>query len=300
MHKHHTEGACQARTDIDKLCKDPLVQQSYQEQLHNTLTKHQLIQDPNEALTDLLDYKKNWAAKTAGEFKRGNSTQHTADPTVTKLSEQQKTLRLKIYKQCKGKEHNNILRLISKRLNEVAVEEADTMVDHITSTDDCRKIVCAAKQLCSTTPSLSKTLMATSWERTKAKQELWTPRAHRGTRRRNTYHPAQAKISPWFTNQPPANSPTEQRKKNSVHYHSTPHQRQDRLLNLTLPKWFQKRQELHRHCMGTMYADLSGDGKEMGHPQDGYWCPTTSRLQWWWTKTSKSPVSRNEAKGPLE
>jgi len=52
----------------------------------NQLTKHHLTQDPNEALTDMLDYMKTSAAKTVGELKRGNSTQHTADPTFTKLS----------------------------------------------------------------------------------------------------------------------------------------------------------------------------------------------------------------------
>jgi len=86
----------------------------------------------------------------------------------------------------------------------------------------------------------------------------------------NTYHPAQAKEPPpRSTSQPTANSPAEQHKTNPVHHHSTPHQRQDRLLHRTLSKWFQKRQELRRHCMGTTYAYLSGDDKEMGLPQDG-------------------------------
>ena len=39
MYKHHIKGAGQARTDIDKPCKDPSIQQSGQELLHNTLTK---------------------------------------------------------------------------------------------------------------------------------------------------------------------------------------------------------------------------------------------------------------------
>jgi len=46
MHKHHIKGACEARTDIDKPCKDPLIQESYQEQLHNTLTKHHIEPGP--------------------------------------------------------------------------------------------------------------------------------------------------------------------------------------------------------------------------------------------------------------
>ena len=52
------------------------------------------------------------------------------------------------------KERNNILRLISKRLKEVAVKEEDALADQITSTDDCRKMFRAAKQLCSMKPTL--------------------------------------------------------------------------------------------------------------------------------------------------
>ena len=103
---------------------------------------------------------KTSAAKTVGEIKRGNGTQRTVDPLVTKLSEQQKALRLKIYRHGKSedrtslrKERNNILRLISKRLKEVAVEEADALADQITSTDDCRKMFRAAKQLRSMKPT---------------------------------------------------------------------------------------------------------------------------------------------------
>ena len=146
MHKHHTKVTGQARTDIDKLCKDPSVQHSYQEQLHNTLTKHHLSQDPIEALTNLLDYMKTSAAKTIRELKGENSTQHIADPTATKLSEQPKALRLRIYQYGKGKERNNFLRLTPKRLKEVALEEADAL-------EDCRKMFRAAKQLCSTKPT---------------------------------------------------------------------------------------------------------------------------------------------------
>jgi len=66
--------------------------------------------------------------------------------------------------------------LISKRLTEVAVEEADALADQITSTDDYCKMFLAAKQLYSKVqktprPSLSKTPMTTSWEWTKSKQE---------------------------------------------------------------------------------------------------------------------------------
>jgi hypothetical protein len=83
----------------------------------------------------------------------------------------------------------------------------------------------------------------------------------------------------------------------------------------TLPLWFQKRQELCRHCMVTKYADLCGDNKEMRLPRDGHWYvvslryqqvethprwPSKTRLQGWWTKTIKSSVSRDEAKGPHE
>ena len=82
------------------------------------------------------------------------------DPTVTKLSEEQKALRLRIYQHGKSedrtplrKERNNIMRLISKRLKEVAAEEANALADQITSTDDCRKMFRAAKQLRSLKPT---------------------------------------------------------------------------------------------------------------------------------------------------
>jgi len=129
MHKHHTKGAGQARTDIDKLWKDPSVQQSYQEQLHNTLTNHHLSQDLSEAL---LDYMKTSAAKTVGELKRENNTQYTADPTVTKLSEQQKVLRIKINQHGKSedrtalrKERNNLCLNAQRNLATSSVMETD-------------------------------------------------------------------------------------------------------------------------------------------------------------------------------
>ena len=97
---------------------------------------------------------KTSAAYKVGELKRRNSTQHTAGPTVTELSEHQRAPRLKIYQHSKSKVRatlqkgrNNILWLISKRLKEVAVEEADTRADQITSTDDYLKMFRAAKQL---------------------------------------------------------------------------------------------------------------------------------------------------------
>ena len=108
----------------------------------------------------LATQSSNTHVKTICAIKRGNSTLHTADPIVTKLSEQQKALRLKIYQHGKSenrtllrKERNNILRLTSKRLKEVAVEEEDALADQITSTNDCRRMFRAAKQLCSTKPT---------------------------------------------------------------------------------------------------------------------------------------------------
>jgi len=82
-----------------------------------------------------------------------------AYPTIPKWSEQQKTLRIKIYQLIKpeialpfGKSATTYY-LISKRFKKVAVEETDAMADQITSTDNCRKIFHAAKQLCSTKPT---------------------------------------------------------------------------------------------------------------------------------------------------
>ena len=59
--------------------------------------------DPNETFIDLLDYMKTSAAYKVGELKRRNSTQHTAGPTVTELSEHQRAPKLKIYQHSKSK-----------------------------------------------------------------------------------------------------------------------------------------------------------------------------------------------------
>ena len=106
----------------------------YNSQVRNYCITHwpntTFSQDPNETFIDLLDYMKTSAAYKVGELKRRNSTQHTAGPTVTELSEHQRAPKLKIYQHSKSKDRatlqkgrNNILWLISKRLKEVAVEE---------------------------------------------------------------------------------------------------------------------------------------------------------------------------------
>ena len=229
------------------------------------------------------------------------------------------------------------MRLISKRLKEVAAEEANALADQITSTDDCRKMFRAAKQLRSLKPTppiivhdTDGNLMGTDEGKARAIKDWFqqqftdqqdeplqpfegTPRPlqnpiteeevktaiaalQNGRAARpdginselfkHSKHivscPLAKIINSSFEHhktiqtlegtlsQPPADSPAEQHQKDPVHHYSAPHQRQNRPLHWTLPKWFQKRQELRRHCMGTAYADLSSDDKEMGLPQNGH------------------------------
>ena len=64
---------------------------------------------------------------------------------MTSLSEQQKALRLRIYQSGQSadrtelrREHNHILRCIHKHLLDLDIQQADSLVDDITATDDCR------------------------------------------------------------------------------------------------------------------------------------------------------------------
>ena len=123
---------------------------------------------------DLLDYMNTSAQQQRRWENSKEGTAHNLQQVpVINLSEQQKALKLKIRKHGKSedrtappKERNNMLRLVSKRLKEVPVEEAHALAAQVTSTDDCRKILCAAKQLRLTKPTppiIFKTPMATSW-----------------------------------------------------------------------------------------------------------------------------------------
>jgi len=152
----------------------------YNSQIRNYCITHwpntTLSRDPNEPLTDLLHDMNTSAAWKVGELKRRNSAQHIAGPKVTELSEHQRAPRLKIYQHSTSKDRAtlhkgraNIFRLISRRLKDVAVEEADTLADQITSTDDYRKAAPFKQR--TLRPSLSKTPMTTSWDWTKSKQE---------------------------------------------------------------------------------------------------------------------------------
>ena len=81
------------------------------------------------------------------------------DPLVVKLSKKQKALQLRIYQSGKSedcttlwKECNNILRQISKRLIDLSILQADSLIDTISITDDCRKMFRAARALRITSP----------------------------------------------------------------------------------------------------------------------------------------------------
>ena len=78
---------------------------------------------------------------------------------MVKLSEQQKALWLRIYQSGKSedrttlrKERNNILRQISKCLRDLSILQADSLVDTISTTDDCQKMFRAARALRITGP----------------------------------------------------------------------------------------------------------------------------------------------------
>ena len=85
---------------------------------------------------------------------KNRSERHTEDPLVVKLSEQQKSLRLQIHQSGKSEDRtslrnqrNNILRQSSKRLRDLTVMQAESLVDTISSTDDCQKRFRAARAL---------------------------------------------------------------------------------------------------------------------------------------------------------
>ena len=138
---------------------------SYKENLQNQLTKLEHSSDPNKTLVNMLKCMERSATDTVGVLKGNNkSRNHTDDPLVKQLSERQKALRLRIYQKGQSEdrtylrmERNNILHSISKRLKEIEIARADSLVNDIITTDECRKMFKAARALriASPLPSLS-------------------------------------------------------------------------------------------------------------------------------------------------
>ncbi len=142
--------------DLSKLVNNNSTREDYHKALDEELAEIDLDCDPNDALTEVLKCVETSAASTIGVIKnsKNRSGRHTDDPLVVKLSEHQKALRLRINQSGKSedrttlrKERNNILRQISRRLRDLSVIQADSLVDTISTTDDCQKMFRAARAL---------------------------------------------------------------------------------------------------------------------------------------------------------
>ena len=156
LYKQKPKDKGHHKVNIEHLNKDHATQQAYQATLKDALSKQSLCNDdPNQTLSCLINTMKNAAIKTAGEVKSKSSQfVYSNDPLVAELSKKQKALRIQIHQRSRSedrsdlrRERNAILRQISKRLKEIATQQADTLADEITNTDDCRKMFRAAKQL---------------------------------------------------------------------------------------------------------------------------------------------------------
>jgi hypothetical protein len=94
----------------------------------------------------MLKSMESSATSTIGVLKN-KQTRYTDDSLVVKLSVEQKALRLRIYQSGQSenctklhRECNNILRHNSECLKDLAIQQADSLADKITSMDDCHKM----------------------------------------------------------------------------------------------------------------------------------------------------------------
>ena len=140
--------------DLPRLTSDRNTQGSYEQSVREQVAEIDLNCAPNDALAKILKCVEKSAASTVGILKHNKTARYTNDPLVVKLSQEQKALRLSIYQSGKSedrtklrKERNIILRHISERLKELAIQQADSLSEEITSTDDCRKMFRAARAL---------------------------------------------------------------------------------------------------------------------------------------------------------
>ena len=159
LHKKHPGRKGQVRYDLPRLTSDPITHESYRRTLKYQMAMREHNYDPNKDLSTVLKCMETSAASEIGVLKNTKHGCHTEDPEVSKLSAQQKALRLRIYESGKSKdrtmlrqERNNILHKISKRLRELNIKRADSLADEITATDDCRKMFRAARALKVTGP----------------------------------------------------------------------------------------------------------------------------------------------------
>ncbi len=158
MHLTHKQKSSsvkvQRKINIERLNNDKNIQEAYQRKIEDGVSNENL-DNPNDALNNILNHMKNSAFETAGkQKKRGESALWTDDPTITELSEKQKALRLRIYQHGGGedrtglrKDRNRILREISKLLKAHAIKRAEALAEKVSSADNCQQMFQAAKQL---------------------------------------------------------------------------------------------------------------------------------------------------------
>lgn len=150
--------------DTARLVCNEDTRNAYLSSLNKKINDMPTSTDPNVRLRDILRCVKEAANETVGvtppsSHKRG----YTQDPLVSRLSTQQRALRLRIEatgnstdRTTLRRERSHILKQINKRLREVACRKADTLASEITATDDARKMFKAVKAMKSVprTPSL--------------------------------------------------------------------------------------------------------------------------------------------------
>ena len=152
-----TSGKRPIKINIEQLSRNKTTQRTTKNP-YKTLSPNKMtvMIQTMHALTYLLHSMKTSAVNTAGK-NQGRQTKFLEsenDLLIEELFNQQEALRLHIYQHNNSenrsslrRKRNNILRKISKRLKEIAIENANALTDEITSTDDCRKMFRAAKRL---------------------------------------------------------------------------------------------------------------------------------------------------------
>ena len=148
VYKHQPSQEGRVIYDLAKLVNSNSTQEDYCNPFDEKLAEINLDCDPNNALTEVLECVETSAASNVGVIKNNKNQAGclTDDPLVVKLSEQQKVIRLQIYQSGKSedcttlrKECNNILCKISKRLRDLSILQEDSLLDTISTTNDCQK-----------------------------------------------------------------------------------------------------------------------------------------------------------------
>lgn len=143
--------------NIEQLTSDTLLQEAYCEELHTRVSATKPANNPNKALTDLLNSVKISAATTIGTVPTSKRKRICYDPLVISLSKQQKQLRLQIeasqdthHRTSLRHRRGAILKQINHRLRNLACHRADQLANEIASTDDSRRMFRAVQAIKST------------------------------------------------------------------------------------------------------------------------------------------------------